>query len=335
MIDPSHMRAALALARRGLGTTWPNPSVGCVIVRHGRVVGRGHTAPGGRPHAEPQALAMAGEAAQGADVYVTLEPCDHTGQTPPCTGALIAARVARVIVAGSDPDRRVNGAGVARLRAAGIDVVTGVLAAEADEIQAGFLHRVRHGRPLVTLKLATTLDGRIATRSGESQWITGPAAREAVHALRGQHDAVLAGVGTVAGGQPVADVPHPRLPQPPGGPHRRGQPFAHPADRPAGGDGHHGPDLDAAPRRRAGRAAGGVRQCRRASVRCAGRRARSRSGARVGRAGRGGADAGSGGGAVPRSQPGCCGMDWWTGSPGSMLRASSAAMAGPRPRPSA
>ncbi len=196
------MRAALALARRGLGTTWPNPSVGCVVVREGRVVGRGLTQPGGRPHAETQALAMAGEAARGADAYVTLEPCNHTGQTPPCTEALIAAGVARVIVAGTDPDSRVDGAGIARLRQAGIEVVTGVLAAEADAMQAGFLHRVRHGRPLVTLKLATTLDGRIATRGGESQWITGPAAREAAHALRGRHDAVLVGVGTVAADNP-------------------------------------------------------------------------------------------------------------------------------------
>ena len=202
MTDISHMRAALALARRGLGVTWPNPSVGCVVVRDGRVVGRGNTAPGGRPHAETQALAMAGSAARGADAYVTLEPCDHTGQTPPCTDALIAAGIARVIVAGHDPDPRVNGAGLARLRDAGIQVITGVLTAEADELQAGFLHRVRHGRPLITLKLATTLDGRIATRSGESQWITGPAAREMAHALRGQHDAVLAGVGTVAADNP-------------------------------------------------------------------------------------------------------------------------------------
>ncbi len=202
MTDPTHMRAALALARRGLGVTWPNPSVGCVIVREGRVVGRGNTAPGGRPHAEAQALTMAGAQARGADAYVTLEPCNHTGHTPPCTEALIAAGVARVIVAGNDPDVRVNGAGIARLRAAGIEVITGVLTAEADEMQAGFLHRVRHGRPLITLKLATTLDGRIATRAGESQWITGAAAREAAHALRGQHDAVLAGVGTVAADNP-------------------------------------------------------------------------------------------------------------------------------------
>lgn len=197
------MRAALALARRGLGTTWPNPSVGCVIVQAGRVVGRGVTQPGGRPHAEAQALAMAGPAARGADAYVTLEPCNHTGQTPPCTEALIAAGIARVIVAGSDPDRRVDGAGIDRLRAAGLEVVTGVLTAEADAMQAGFLHRVREGRPLVTLKLASTLDGRIATRGGESQWITGAAAREAAHALRGRHDAVMAGVGTVAADDPL------------------------------------------------------------------------------------------------------------------------------------
>ncbi|WP_158744298.1 bifunctional diaminohydroxyphosphoribosylaminopyrimidine deaminase/5-amino-6-(5-phosphoribosylamino)uracil reductase RibD [Acidisphaera sp. L21] len=202
MVDPSHMRAALALARRGLGNTWPNPSVGCVIVQYGQVVGRGVTQPGGRPHAETQALAMAGEAARGADAYVTLEPCNHTGQTPPCTEALVAAGVARVVIAGNDPDPRVDGAGIARLRAAGIEVVTGVLTAQADEMQAGFLCRVQHGRPLVTLKLATTLDGKIATRSGESQWITGASARAAAHALRGQHDAVLVGVGTVAADNP-------------------------------------------------------------------------------------------------------------------------------------
>ena len=203
MTDPSHMRAALALARRGLGTCWPNPSVGCVIVREGRVVGRGATAPGGRPHAEAQALAMAGDAARGATAYVTLEPCDHFGQAPPCTEALLAAGVARVVVAGADPDPRVDGAGLRRLRAAGIEVVGGLLAAEADEMQAGFLSRIRLGRPLVTLKLATTLDGRIATRGGQSQWITGEAARQAAHALRGTHDAVLVGVGTVVTDNPA------------------------------------------------------------------------------------------------------------------------------------
>jgi diaminohydroxyphosphoribosylaminopyrimidine deaminase/5-amino-6-(5-phosphoribosylamino)uracil reductase len=197
MDDLSHMRAALALARRGLGNAWPNPSVGCVVVRDGRVVGRAVTAPGGRPHAEPLALAMAGAAARGATVYVTLEPCCHHGRTPPCTDALIAAGVARVVIAVRDPDPRVNGAGIDRLRAAGIAAEEGLLGTEAEELNAGFFSRVRCGRPLVTLKLASTLDGRIATRSGESRWITGEPARRMAHALRGRHDAVMVGVGTV------------------------------------------------------------------------------------------------------------------------------------------
>ncbi len=196
------MRAALALARRGLGNAWPNPSVGCVVVRDGRVAGRAVTAPGGRPHAEPLALAMAGPAARGATVYVTLEPCCHTGRSPPCTEALIAAGVARVLVATRDPDPRVDGTGMARLRAAGIVVEEGLLAAEAEEVNAGFFSRVRRGRPLVTLKLASTLDGRIATRTGESRWITGEPARRMAHALRGRHDAVMVGVGTVLADDP-------------------------------------------------------------------------------------------------------------------------------------
>jgi len=196
------MLSALALARRGLGNTWPNPSVGCVIVNNGRVVGRAVTAPGGRPHAEPQALAMAGDAARGSTAYVTLEPCCHHGRTPPCTDALISAGVARVVIAAQDPDPRVNGEGIARLRAAGIAVEQGVLAEQANEILAGFFQRIATGRPLVTLKLASTLDGRIATRSGESRWITGEAARRAAHALRGRHDAVLVGVGTVLADDP-------------------------------------------------------------------------------------------------------------------------------------
>jgi len=200
--DGEHMRAALALARRGLGSVWPNPSVGCVLVQGGRVVGRGVTAPGGRPHAETIALASAGAQARGATAYVTLEPCSHHGRTPPCAEALAAAGVARVVVACGDPDPRVNGAGIALLRAAGLEVVAGTLATEARSLQAGFLTRVGLGRPMVTLKLASTLDGRIATRTGESQWITGPAARRAAHALRGQHDAVLAGVGTVQADNP-------------------------------------------------------------------------------------------------------------------------------------
>ena len=200
--DMAHMRSALALARRGLGNSWPNPSVGCVVVKDGRVVGRAVTAPGGRPHAEPAALDAAGPHARGSTVYVTLEPCCHWGRTPPCTDALVAADVARVVIATRDPDPRVDGAGIARLRAAGVEVDEGVCQDEADEVVAGFRSRVRLGRPLVTLKLASTLDGRIATRSGESRWITGPAARRAAHALRGRHDAVMVGVGTVLADNP-------------------------------------------------------------------------------------------------------------------------------------
>jgi diaminohydroxyphosphoribosylaminopyrimidine deaminase/5-amino-6-(5-phosphoribosylamino)uracil reductase len=196
------MRAALALARRGLGSVWPNPSVGCVIVRDGRVVGRGHTQPGGRPHAEPVALGMAGEQARGATAYVTLEPCCHWGRSPPCTEALIAAGVRRVVVAATDPDNRVNGQGLEKLKAAGIEVENGVLEAEALETLIGFNQRIALGRPMVTLKLASTLDGRIATRTGESQWITATPARRLGHAMRGRHDAVMVGVGTVLADNP-------------------------------------------------------------------------------------------------------------------------------------
>ena len=196
------MRAALALGRRGLGSTWPNPSVGCVIVADGRVVGRAVTADGGRPHAEVQALAMAGAAARGGTAYVTLEPCSHTGQTPPCADALAAAGIARVVIGVRDCDPRVSGAGIARLQAAGVEVVSGVLEEGALELASGFFHRVRQLRPLVTLKLASTLDGRIATRTGESQWISGEPSRRAAHALRGRHDAVMVGVGTLLADNP-------------------------------------------------------------------------------------------------------------------------------------
>src|ERR1700761_2436358 len=148
--DIAHMRSALALARRGLGSTWPNPSVGCVIVKEGRVVGRAVTAPGGRPHAEPLALDFAGASARGATVYVTLEPCCHWGRTPPCTDALISAGVVRVVVATRDPDPLVDGAGIARLRAAGIAVDEGLLKHAADSMAAGFWSRAHGGRPLVT-----------------------------------------------------------------------------------------------------------------------------------------------------------------------------------------
>ena len=202
MDDADFMRAAIALARQGLGETAPNPTVGCVIVRDGRVVGRGRTAPGGRPHAETAALVMAGAAAFGATAYITLEPCAHQGKTPPCTEALIAAGITRVVVATRDPDPRVNGRGISLLRDSGIQVVEGVGAAVAEAINEGFFSVIRHGRPMVTLKLATTLDGRIATRSGESRWITGEPARRVSHALRGTHDAVMVGVGTVLADDP-------------------------------------------------------------------------------------------------------------------------------------
>ncbi len=208
------MRSAIALARRGLGQTWPNPSVGCVLVQNGQVVGRGRTAPGGRPHAEALALAMAGDAARGATAYVTLEPCSHHGQTPPCADALIVAGVARVVVARGDPDPRVNGQGLAQLRAAGLTVETGLLAGLAAETLAGFECRVRHGRPLVTLKLASTLDGRIATATGESRWITGNAARHAAQFFRAQHDAIMVGIGTIMADDPALTCRLPGLRNP-------------------------------------------------------------------------------------------------------------------------
>jgi len=200
--DLAHMRTALALAARGLGNTWPNPAVGCVIVRDGQVAGRGWTQPGGRPHAETEALARAGIAARGATAYVTLEPCCHWGRTPPCTDALVAAGVARVVVAMRDPDPRVDGEGLARLRAAGIVVEEGLRAEEAARLNRGFFKRLGQGLPLVTLKLATSLDGRIATSTKQSQWITGPEARRAAHGLRARHDAILVGSGTVIDDDP-------------------------------------------------------------------------------------------------------------------------------------
>ena len=197
------MAEAIALARAALGTTAPNPAVGCVIAVGDRIIGRGATQPGGRPHAEVVALADAGEAALGATVYVTLEPCAHHGRTPPCADALIAAGVARVIVAyAHDPDPRVQGRGIARLRAAGIAVETGLMAEEAAAILAGFVKTVTQGLPWVTLKLGVTLDGCIATRTGESRWITGPAARGVVQRMRADHDAILVGIGTVLADDP-------------------------------------------------------------------------------------------------------------------------------------
>ncbi|MDO5091631.1 MAG: bifunctional diaminohydroxyphosphoribosylaminopyrimidine deaminase/5-amino-6-(5-phosphoribosylamino)uracil reductase RibD [Cardiobacteriaceae bacterium] len=193
----AHMQRALALAERGLFSAAPNPRVGCVIVRDGRIVGEGFHERAGEPHAEIHALRMAGDAARGATAYVTLEPCAHFGRTPPCADALIAAGIADVHVACTDPNPQVAGQGIARLEAAGITVHRGLCEAEALHLNRAFFHRMRTGRPLVTLKLAASLDGRTALANGESQWITGDAARADVHMQRLAADAIIAGSGSI------------------------------------------------------------------------------------------------------------------------------------------
>lgn len=205
--DRAHMRAALSLAKRGLGTVAPNPAVGCILFRrdlgvNGRVVGRGFTQPGGRPHAETEAIKQAGDLANGAHAYVTLEPCNHQGQTGPCTEALIEAGITSVTVALTDPDPRVQGGGIARLKDAGLEVRAGLLEDEARAINRGFLSVQDRERPWVTLKVATSADGMIAAEKGIPLWITGAAARARGHLIRAQNDAILTGVGTV-----VADNP--------------------------------------------------------------------------------------------------------------------------------
>lgn len=216
--DPRWMDYALRLGRRALGTTAENPNVGCVIVKNGQVQGVGWTQPGGRPHAETEALAMAGEAARGATAYVTLEPCAHHGRTGPCAKALVRAGVVRVVSALEDPDPRVSGAGHAILRAAGGTVETGMGAAEARRDLAGFLTRIIRKRPYVILKLAVSADGKIAARTGEKTAITGPEANARVHLLRAQCDAVLVGMGTVPIDDPLLTCRLPgleaRSPQP-------------------------------------------------------------------------------------------------------------------------
>jgi diaminohydroxyphosphoribosylaminopyrimidine deaminase / 5-amino-6-(5-phosphoribosylamino)uracil reductase len=202
--DESHMAQALALARRGLGTTWPNPSVGCVVVSaSGEIVGRGVTAPGGRPHAEAVALDKAGRAAAGATLYVTLEPCAHEGRGAACADAIVAAGPARVVVALGDPDPRTAGHGLARLRAAGIEVTEGVLRDEAFEVTLGHLLRVTEGRPAVTLKLAVGSDGLVPRgEAGAPTWITGDLARAHAHLLRARSDAIMVGRGTIMADNP-------------------------------------------------------------------------------------------------------------------------------------
>ncbi|MFP4249862.1 MAG: bifunctional diaminohydroxyphosphoribosylaminopyrimidine deaminase/5-amino-6-(5-phosphoribosylamino)uracil reductase RibD [Armatimonadota bacterium] len=197
------MRRALELAERGLGRTSPNPAVGSVVVRDGAIVGEGYHLRAGGPHAERIALAHAGDAASGADIYVTLEPCCHHGRTPPCTDAIIEAGIERVFYAMEDPDPRCAGGGEAALTQAGIEVRSGLLRDEARRMLAGYISHRLTGRPLVTVKLAMSLDGRIATRSGDSQWISGERSRQIVHEMRNRCDAVMVGVGTVLADDPA------------------------------------------------------------------------------------------------------------------------------------
>jgi diaminohydroxyphosphoribosylaminopyrimidine deaminase / 5-amino-6-(5-phosphoribosylamino)uracil reductase len=201
--DRRYMQLALTLGRRGLGRTWPNPAVGAVVVKDGVIVGRGCTQPGGRPHAEPEALKRAGEAARGATLYVTLEPCSHFGKSPPCADTIVAAGISRVVAAIEDPNPEVAGKGHAKLRAAGIAVDVGLFSEEAARDHAGHFRRVRDGRPHVILKLAVSADDKIGAAGGKPVSISGEAARTRVHLLRAQSDAILVGIGTVLSDDPL------------------------------------------------------------------------------------------------------------------------------------
>jgi len=204
MIDHTRiMRLALSLAHRQLGQTWPNPAVGAVVVKDGRIVGQGHTERGGRPHAETQALAQAGDLARGATLYVSLEPCSHHGKTAPCAHAIIEAGIAQVVVACRDSNPLISGRGIALLKEAGIVVVEGVCEAEARALNVGFFSVMERKRPFISLKLATSLDGKIASSGGESQWITSDRARERGWKLRGDYDAVATGSGTIVADDPI------------------------------------------------------------------------------------------------------------------------------------
>ena len=211
MQDERYMARALELARRGRFTTTPNPNVGCVIVRDGTIVGEGWHQRAGEPHAEVHALRMAGEKARGATAYVTLEPCSHFGRTPPCCDALIAAGVSRVAAAMQDPNPQVAGRGLYRLQQAGIEVSHGLMMAEAEALNRGFLKRMRTGFPFIQLKLGASLDGRTAMASGESQWITGAQARRDVQRLRAQSSAILSTSATVLADNPALTVRWPEL----------------------------------------------------------------------------------------------------------------------------
>jgi len=204
--DHTYMARALQLAARGLYSTSPNPRVGCVIVKDGKIIGEGWHQKAGEPHAEIHALMQAGMASQGATVYVTLEPCSHHGRTPPCADALVGAGVAKVIAAAQDPNPNVSGSGLARLKAAGIEVSSGLMEAQTRELNEGFFKRMVYGHPYVRIKTASSLDGRTALSSGESKWITGEAARADVHKLRARACAILTGVETVLADNPQMNV---------------------------------------------------------------------------------------------------------------------------------
>lgn len=206
--DATYMKRALTLAKKGLGKTCPNPAVGCVIVNNGTIIGEGWHKRAGGHHAEIHALEMAGEKARGADVYVTLEPCSHTGKTPPCSEALIRAGVKRVIAGMSDPNPQVNGGGLLALRQAGIETLCGVREDECRAINRPFLKFITTGRPYVTYKCAMTLDGKIATATGESRWISGEAARRIVHRMRADSNAIMVGVDTIIADNPQLTVRH-------------------------------------------------------------------------------------------------------------------------------
>jgi diaminohydroxyphosphoribosylaminopyrimidine deaminase / 5-amino-6-(5-phosphoribosylamino)uracil reductase len=208
--DEQYMRLAIEIAKAGIGQTSPNPVVGAVVVKDGEIVGFGAHLKAGEPHAEVHAIRMAGEKAKGATVYVTLEPCSHYGKTPPCADLLVETGVQRVVIATTDPNPLVAGNGIEKLRSAGIDVKLGVLKEEADELNRVFFHYIATKTPFVTLKYASSLDGKIATTTGESKWITSEAAREDVHRYRAVHDAILVGVNTVIADNPSLTV---RLPE--------------------------------------------------------------------------------------------------------------------------
>ena len=204
------MKLALELARSAEGQTSPNPLVGAICVKEGRIIGTGAHLNAGTPHAEVHALGMAGTESKGADLYVTLEPCAHKGKTPPCTDLIISSGIRRVFIASIDPFPSVNGKGIELLKAAGIEVSTGILQEEAEQLNRAFFHFVKHGKPYVTLKAAATLDGRLSTQTGDSKWITSEASRADVHHLRHTHDAILVGVQTVLHDNPflTTRLPH-------------------------------------------------------------------------------------------------------------------------------